>query len=116
MAIEIGDNVHGDSYQKQQYDKATLDGIVYQEIPTGDFGVIHGVKNKKTWVVGLVMFAVLGMVYGVTMQRHHAATNTGVWSDDSNYSNNKTYPYVNVAMIGNSMMYYNDLPRLTGAC
>jgi hypothetical protein len=26
-----------------------------------------------------------------------------------------TYPYVRVAMIGNSMMYYNDFPRFMGA-
>ena len=105
-----GDNVNvkGDSYQKQ-YDGATgTRAYDYQEIPNG-----AGVKKKK-WMVGIALFAVL--VYGVnviTMRSNPEKKNVKLLAE-SDYSNN-SYPYVKVAMIGNSMMYVNDLPRFMGA-
>ena len=57
---------NGDSYQNQrQYDGATG---VYQEIPNGSASR-GGYSNKKKWMVGISLFALLAIVYGVITMR-----------------------------------------------
>jgi hypothetical protein len=98
-----------DSYQKQ-YDEATR---MYEEIPDGAGDSVM----KKKWMVGVSLCAVLGIAYGVSVSTMHSTPEKNVNKvfAESDYSNNNTYPYVKVAMIGNSMMYFNDLPRFMGA-
>jgi hypothetical protein len=107
-ASEDNMNMNGDSYQKQ-YDGTTG---VYREIPNG-----AGDGVKKKWMISIALLAVLGIVYSVsvsTIRSNPKKKNVSEVLAECDYSSNNTYPYVNVAMVGNSMMFFNDFPRLMG--